>query len=299
MKTLKHFIFKMVIGFWKFNPFKNYSKKVINILPNLKSKLYKDLRMNGVMNIPVNGSILKINNPGFTTIENEIFWNGLDGWEKISIKIWIQLCQDSNTILDIGANSGIYSLIAAATNPKATIYSFEPVKRTIKLFRQNLDLNPEFNIKLIDKAVSNKNGSFEFYDLPHESQYSASLNKDMLSSYSNRISYLVETIKLDSFKELNQQKIDLVKLDVEMHEPEAIEGMIKLIGINRPYILIEILTNDIARKIQEQFKPLNYKFYNIDEKTDPVQSEFLTASDHYNFLFVPMEKDISFQFLHK
>jgi hypothetical protein len=46
----------------------------------------------------------KLNNPGFTTIENEIFWKGINIWEKTSVSIWIDFSKESRTILDIGAN---------------------------------------------------------------------------------------------------------------------------------------------------------------------------------------------------
>ena len=54
---------------------------------------------------------------------------------------------------------------------------------------------------------------------------------------------------MDSFDEIVINKIDLIKIDVEMHEPEAIEGMIDILKRDRPFILIEILTVEIANKI--------------------------------------------------
>lgn len=84
-----------------------------------------------------------------------------------------------------------------------------------------------------------------------------------------------------------------------MHEPEAIEGMIELVKRHKPFILIEILTNDIGSKIQEIFSALNYSYFNIDEINIPRKVEVLTASDHYNFLFVPASKQLDFDFLNK
>lgn len=287
---MKHRIFRTIVSIWKILPFKQFHAKILKGFPKILSKLYKDLRFRGVMNVSVENKSFLLYNPGITTIENEIFWFGLEnGWEKVSMKLWIELVKNSNTILDIGANTGVYSLVAATVNNHAKVYAFEPVKRTSDILKQNLELNPNLNIQLVEKAVSNSDSLAEFYDLPTDSQYSASLNPEMLASFPNRISYEVETIRLDSYTELNNQKIDLIKLDVEMHEPEALEGMIETIKKNKPTIIIEILTNEIGVRIEQLLSDLGYIYYEIDEINTPCKVKNLRKSAHYNFLLTQKE----------
>jgi FkbM family methyltransferase len=275
-----------------------YFKEHHPIIHLFEKKLYQDLRYKGIMQLSVRNNKLKLFNPGYTTIENEIYWNRIEnGWEKQSLAIWQHLCVNSSTILDIGANTGIYSFIANAVNSNAKIFAFEPAKRTAKLFKKNLSLNKLNNIKLYEVAVSNSNGFATFYDVDSESQYSATLNKDMLSSIENKVVYEVEVLKLDSCEELVKNKIDLIKIDVEMHEPAAIEGMIEIIQRDKPFILIEILSDEIAIKIQKIFSLLEYSYYNIDEVNVPQEAENLTASDHFNYLFVPRSSKFNFDFL--
>jgi FkbM family methyltransferase len=280
-------------------PSKLFLRKLISSFPNIiKDKLYRDLRFVGIYEVSCFGKKIKLYSSGFTTIENEIFWNGIDNsWEKISLRIWQYLAKNSSTILDIGANSGIYSIVASCINPKANIHAFEPVERTSKLLLQNISLNMPNNIFFHQKAVSNKTGIATFYDVPTESQYSASLNEEMLNQIENRISYEVDVIDLDNFEPLKSIEIDLIKLDVEMHEPEAIEGMIEIIKRDQPFLLIEILSNEIANKIQSIFSSFEYSYYNIDEVNIPKKVENLTASAHYNYLFVPNSKKFDFDFL--
>jgi FkbM family methyltransferase len=253
-------------------------------------KLYQDLRIKGKMDVSISKTSFQLYNPGNTTIENEIFWKGILGWEKTSMEIWIELCKGSKTILDIGANSGVFSIVAGAVNPNSEIFAFEAVKRTAEIFKRNLDLNHDFKIKLIEKAVSNNTGKFMFFDVPTDTQYSASLNPQILSSIENRISYEVDTITIDTFSEIKGKQIDLIKLDVEMHEPEALEGMRRIIIKDKPILLIEILTNQLGRDITLFFKDLGYSFFNIDEENGLTEMVEITKSSSFNYLILPTEK---------
>jgi len=286
---MKSKLFSILMLLWKINPLKKNSARLIKKLGIPVKKLYADMRFKGVMKVKLDNKKFHLYNPGFTTIENELFWNGSDGWEKISMRLWKQLAKESNCILDIGANTGVYSLVASTINPDAEVFAFEPVKRTSSLMLKNLELNPNLKIKLIEKAVSNEDGVSIFYDVPTESQYSASLNNEMLSEISNRISYDVEVVQLDNFEELANKKIDLIKLDVEMHEPEAIEGMINLIKKNQPTILIEILNSEIGEKIEKLLSDIEYYCFSIDEENEPQHVPKIKESDFHNLLLIKKE----------
>lgn len=286
---MKNKIFKIVVSTWNILPFKKLNRKFISFFPKIKYKLYKDLRYEGVMIVNFKECYFNLYNPGYTTIENEIFWNGLkDGWESVSLNIWSRLCVNSKGILDIGANTGVYSFIAASLNSKSPIYSFEPVQRTAQIFKKNLELNSFHNINLISKAVSSENSIAVFYDVKEKSQYSASLNENMLKNISNRYTYDVETVALDEYLE-EHLEIDLIKLDVEMHEPEAVLGMIDLIRRNQPTMLIEVLNQDIANRLNELLGGLPYLIFSIDEKKGLKRINQIEVSDTYNVLLITQE----------
>jgi hypothetical protein len=77
---------------------------------------------------------------------------------------------------------------------------------------------------------------------------------------------------------------------VEMHEPEAIEGMIELIKINKPTFLMEILTDEIANKIQKMFSEFDYLCYSIDEENKPKLLNEIGKSDFHNILLIDRNK---------
>lgn len=274
-------------------PFKKWVCLFLRQLPLNKNVFYKDYKFNGPFRVVFkSGESFKMIHYK-TTIENEVFWKGIDnGWEKISIGLWKELSKQSNVILDIGANTGVYSLVSSIMNPKAKVYSFEPSKRVHDKLKENVGLNQFKNIKTYDVALSNKNGEAIFYDVLSEHQYSASLNSKMLdeSKEVKKVETKVKTSRLEDFVvEEGIEQIDLIKLDVEKHEKEVIEGMGALIDKFRPVLFIEILDDDIASYIENVIRPFDYLYFNIDEENPPMLVSKLKKSAYYNYLFCSKE----------
>ena len=95
----------------------------------------------------------------------------------------------------------------------------------------------------------------------------------------------VTTITLDSY--LRERKItvvDLVKIDVETHEPEVLSGFIEGLTQFRPVLLIEILNEDVGKRVEAIVQKLGYRYFNIDEKGGIRETEHIGKSDFYNYL---------------
>ncbi|MCH2223359.1 MAG: FkbM family methyltransferase [Crocinitomicaceae bacterium] len=284
---MKRYGYRFLIQCWKLNPLKRLTRNIIRKLNIPIDRFYKDTRYIGNFSVKLNQQKFQLYNPGDTTIENEVFWKGIDhSWEPISLDIWRKLCKKSHIILDIGANSGIYTVLAATINSNAKIFAFEPVIRTRNLLKQNIEINNFKNVTSFHQAVSDKTGTAIFHDVTSSSQYSASLNKDVLHSLPKEIktTYSIETIRLDDLSEINQLPVDLIKLDVELHELEAMVGMRSIIQKNKPSILVEILNDTIGNQIEKELEGLGYVFYNIDEVNPPKITHKLSKSNFYNFL---------------
>lgn len=282
---LSTIIYYSILKMYHILPCKNVICYLLRKLPLNKEKFYKDYKFNGPFRVKFNsGQTFKMIHHR-TTIENEIYWKGIDnGWEKVSIGVWKELAKNSNVIVDIGANTGVYSLIAASANHQADIYAFEPSKRVFEKLKRNIYIN-QFDVQAFDIALSNKKGTAIFYDVIFEHQYSASLNESMLESDEGKVEVEVQTDTLDGFFELQKvDKVDLVKVDVEKHECEVLEGMKKIIDRDRPTLLIEILDDVIGEYVDNMLSPYGYLYFDIDEKTSPRKVENLRKSAHYNYL---------------
>ncbi|MFT3981252.1 MAG: FkbM family methyltransferase [Ferruginibacter sp.] len=267
-------------------PFKMQIFSFVKLFWKPNRSIYQHLHFTGIIKVPIGklGSF-KMKHYGFQ-IENDIFWSGLtNGWEKVSTNLWITLCKNASVILDIGANTGIYALIAKTINPGSKVYAFEPVKRVFEKLEENITLN-KFDIIAFEKAVSNSNGTAVIYDDAGEHIYSVTVNKNMVSPGVKAIETKIETITLNSFiRQNNLSHIDLIKIDVETHEPEVLQGFNEYLSVFKPTMLVEVLDDEVGEKINNIVSGLGYLYFNIDEEKGIRQVTNITKSDYYNYLF--------------
>jgi len=78
----------------------------------------------------------------------------------------------------------------------------------------------------------------------------------------------IDVKKLDGLRELSKETISLIKIDIEGHEINALNGGKKLILKSRPIILFEQTKNEISDKSSKVINLLrdwNYEFYIVEE----------------------------------
>lgn len=174
-------------------------------------------------------------------LENEIFWKGLaGGWESECIVWWIKLCATADVILDIGASTGVYALIAKTVKPHAKVFAFEPIPKVFEKLQRNIALN-NFEIESFAAALSDYDGKGIIALPDTEMMYSVTINQPMVTDGTNYKSVVVETMRLATFIEQEKlPKIDLMKIDVETHEGEVLQGMGDYLAKYKPIMLIEI-----------------------------------------------------------
>lgn len=281
---------------------KSFLKKIYLIVPFKKSvyvflkkfitlpkSVYKHLYFKGIFRVKYENIDFRIKHHGYQ-LENEIFWGGLEnGWEKESIKLWAKLCRKSNVVIDIGANTGIYSLLAKSVNPKTTVYAFEPIERIFKKLIYNNSIN-NFDIKCEQCALSNYNGKGIIYDSSAEHMYSVTVNKNMTPNNKKVKEVEIDVCTLSFYFNRHAIKnVDLIKIDVETHEPEVLEGFINKLYKYKPALLIEVLDDEKGKEIETLVEEIPYLYFNINEKTGVRQVEMITQSDSFNYLLCTKE----------
>jgi FkbM family methyltransferase len=229
-------------------------------------------------------------------LENHIFWLGIDRypWERMSRQIWERLCRSSGTIFDIGANSGIYAVLAKVNNPNSLVVAFEPQPNVYHVLRKNNQVNG-FDIRCEQLALSDREGMLPFYNygpdtFTTENTTAGSLNKQWVTR--DQSSIMVAVRKLESYiEEHDIPGIDLMKIDVETLEFDVLCGYGKYLGMHRPAILLEVQNREIGERVEALFNPDQYTFYNIDEMAGLRKVTGLGASEKYlNYLLCPLTR---------
>ncbi|MCO6500000.1 MAG: FkbM family methyltransferase [Vicingus serpentipes] len=220
-------------------------------------------------------------------IENELFWSGIEnGFEKLSLSLWIKLSKKANVIFDVGAYSGLYSLTSACINPNSRIYAFEPMEHNFNLLSNNIKINDYTNIVPVKKACSNFSGEAIVYTEKNTTlTTSVTVNKSLFSEDKELDIVPIETIKLyDYFEKEGLNQLDLIKIDVETHEYEVLKGMEDLIKKYTPTFLIEVLDDDVAKNIELMIGGLGYMYFDIDEIDKIQRVNSIKKSSYYNYL---------------
>ena len=129
--------------------------------------------------------------------------------------------QSNDTVIDIGANSGFFSIFAAKKANKGRVISFEPVPYLIKKIEENIVVNKLSNITLEQIAISNTNSSSEFYISNTHSGCHSLFKRDDLGE-----KIIVKTMTLENYCAVNSiNKINLLKLDCEGAEYDIFNSL--------------------------------------------------------------------------
>lgn len=135
--------------------------------------------------------------------------------------------------LDVGAQIGSYTLMAASSG--ATVYSFEPDTNNRNYLKRNLIRNG-LKSTIIEHGAWNKNEVLKFRSHDAISSIESISEVAALLGAYDKIS--VNTID-NMVKSLGITKIDVIKMDIEGAEIEAIEGAEETIKLYRPVLMIE------------------------------------------------------------
>ncbi len=133
------------------------------------------------------------------------------------------LLSDGSTFIDVGANEGYFSVIASGlVGKRGTVVAIEPQHRLQDVLQANIDLNGATNITVRQCAVSDHAGSRKLHLAPDTN--SGSSGFDRATRYRTRTES-VDTITLEGLvQQEGIDRCDLLKIDIEGHEYEAVLG---------------------------------------------------------------------------
>ncbi|MBC7268103.1 MAG: FkbM family methyltransferase [Streptomyces sp.] len=214
----------------------------------------------------------------------DTLWNGRFGYEPGTLSTWSRLAAGSETVADVGAHVGYFTMIAALANPRAKVHAFEPVDMIHARLAVNLRLNNVQNVRRHQAGVSSKPGWADI-----GVRFAGNLLSTGSTLEQSAGDAELKRIRLVTLDEVfDGTRLDLVKIDVEGHEMSVLRGARGTLARDRPTVLLEALVGASLDPLLAEFSPLGYDAHWIAE----ADGELVPASaprpkGTRNLLFTP------------
>lgn len=179
-------------------------------------------------------------------------------WEPSLTKFIQRIVRPGMTVVDIGAHVGYYTTLCAQLVGKdGRVISFEPEPYNFSLLSRNAQ---QFsNCTLVNTGVSDTEGSATLY-----------LAEGNLGAHSmhvkSGVATTIQTVVLDEF--LPDTKTDVVKMDIEGNEPQALAGMQKMLS-QTAYLIFEYIPGYVSSPevMFTQLSTAGFTLYEVSHDT--------------------------------
>ena len=221
------------------------------------------------------------------------------GWESHIEKYIIENMPVDGVFLDVGANLGFFSLLAAnkmqEDRSSGRVIAVEANPIVIPyLMASIVESGLEHRIDVIPYAASGILGLVQMQE-NFVNNLGGVPMKDLSELLPSKNRKVVPTVELDDIL-VDLTRLDLVKMDIEGAEPKAIEGMSGLLHKFSPDIIMEInadclrgVSNLSVAGIVEQMEFHGYKPHTFRYDVEPVTKEevvgIVSSHNYYDFLF--------------
>jgi FkbM family methyltransferase len=190
--------------------------------------------------------------PSNSTVTEAIYWFGVAGYEGVAAKVWQKLCADAQSVLEIGADVGLFTVLGARRMaPRYT--AVEPRPEIAAILRENIRRNGIATVEVLEGAA-----------IPDSRPESVQLS--MPGEGTDGLSSRVMTVDGFPIQDLMQGR-DLVKIDAEGIEAELLAAARDIILENKPTLMIKVLpeAEKLGKLIGEIAKAAGYNLFVLPE----------------------------------
>ena len=230
-----------------------------------------------------------------STPNDAIYWRSLQGHEAETVGPFLEIARHACVVFDVGANTGIFSLLAGAVNPMLQVVAFEPLPRLCDAVRANVHLNGwPHRVRVLAEAVSDRVGTAPFHVPRADVPTSASLNQGGFRGLDGDI-ISVPATRLDATLG-SDMPVDLVKVDVEGFEDRVLKGMFGILSRWRPATVVECNPHGPHCDVEQILGDELYVFYHLgprgpERKPHPLPDDTERCR---NYLCLPIERSARF-----
>lgn len=157
-------------------------------------------------------------------------------YEPSILKCITRYCETQSVIIDIGANIGALTVFFSKIANEGQVISIEPGSENFRYLNKNIEHNACDNVKALNFGIANYNGKAIFNYVPSV----AACSFISTSGVKEGCQEEVQMLTLDQLLyDIHLSRIDLIKLDVEGGELDALKGARTTIETFNPKLLIE------------------------------------------------------------
>lgn len=278
---------------------RNILKKSSTLSTEIHRFLINRWPPSGIIDCNFNEYNFKLYNKCDDGLPKYFFYN-LPYQEKSDLKLFIELSKKSECIVDIGANTGLFSVLSSIANSNSRIYSIEPYRINAERMKVNLNLNYAKNVSVHELAIGDINGEIQL-SIPENNSITdvSSINRNFSKKIYPYIKWSSQNVKiktLDDFAIENKIQINLIKCDVETYEMPVFKGADRILRESKPTIIFECFLDD-ERKIFFNNILVKYNYYVyliLDQGVVHLPEGFTDYSIGLNYLITPIKPSQSF-----
>ncbi|MCF3642346.1 FkbM family methyltransferase [Rhizobium sp. TRM95111] len=195
-------------------------------------------------------------------ISEEKFYTAPHLFDPEEFALMDRRLKPGNVFLDIGANAGIYSFHAhRCMQGRGRILAIEPDPEMGRRIAFNLRTNTLADIELVPVALSDRDGTAEFYVNPNQRGTNTLLagKSDPKSGERITVSVPVRTL-LSLLQERRIERIDMLKIDVEGHEHAVLGHFLAAAPVSLlPRVIISEFKNHAAGGTPDLLQAAGYR----------------------------------------
>jgi len=220
------------------------------------------------------GLKIMISNPS-DLIQNQLFFQGY--FEHKETRILGRLLKPGMTVLDVGANIGWHSLIAASkVGSSGRVISFEPVSATYGHLIENLRINNCGNVEAHEIGLSNDSRNIDIYSVEKNNDGSNSIFPSASSQLLQKIAVREGAALLRASGVL---RVDFCKIDVEGAEIEVLDGLDEYLSNGLIKIIMIELNERALRNAGRSGRELVEKLLNLGYKITDIKNGLRLSFD--------------------
>jgi FkbM family methyltransferase len=160
-----------------------------------------------------------------------------------------------DTVCDVGANKGGYLLWLSRWVKSGRVIAFEPQENLAQYLSRVCRALHFTNVVVENKAVFSSSGRLTLYVPGNGDSPGASLNK-RVTARENCRGVSVQVVTLDDYL-AGDNKVSVLKIDVEGAEPDVFKGAEKLLVTQSPLLVFECENRHLQHgSVQDVFPPL-------------------------------------------